>query len=76
MLEEGRKKKSKEHQDVEESAMFNQVFKAIAKQVDVVDVNVTWDEFNAKREVALASARNAQDGEAIASPFEDAEVVE
>jgi trigger factor len=76
MLEEGRKKKSKEHQDVEESAMFNQVFKTIAKQVDVIDVNVTWDEFNAKREVALASARNAQDGEAIASPFEDAEVVE
>ncbi|MFZ4545486.1 MAG: hypothetical protein ACOYOA_15640, partial [Saprospiraceae bacterium] len=73
MMDEASKKNSKEHEDVVESAMFNQVFKTIAKQVDVTDINVTWDEFNAKRELALAAAKQSREGEAVELELEAAD---
>lgn len=65
MMEEASKKQSKEHEDVVESAMFNQVFRKIASLVDVTDINVTWEEFNAKRELALEAAKKSREGEAV-----------
>lgn len=73
MMEDARKKKSKEHDDVVDSAMFNQVFKTIAKHVDVTDVYVSWDDFNAKREAAIAAAKESREGESIDVPVEDVE---
>ena len=73
MMEEASKKNSKEHEDVIESAMFNQVFKKIAGLVDVTDINVTWEEFNAKRELALEAAKKSREGEAVELAAEEAE---
>ncbi len=76
MLDDASKKKSKEHEEVEDTAMFNKVFKKIATLVDVTDVYADWDDFNMKREAAVASAKPVIEGEEISSPFEDAEIVE
>jgi trigger factor len=76
MLEDASKKPSKEHSEVEDTAMFNKVFKHIATLVDVTEVYADWDEFNEKREAAVASANVARQGEELNSPFEDAEIVE
>jgi trigger factor len=77
MMEEGLKKKSKEHDDVVESAMFDKVFRVVAAQVDVVDTHISWDEFDAKRAAAIATAKESRAGEAVEinDVFEDAEVV-
>jgi len=76
MMDEASKKQSKEHEDVVESAMFNQVFKKIAGLVDVTDINVTWEEFNAKRELALEAAKKSREGESVELVSEETEATE
>lgn len=77
MMDEATKKKSKEHEDVVESAMFDKVFRVVAKQVDVIDTPISWDDFDAKRAAAIAAAQQSRAGEAVEvnDVFEDAEVV-
>jgi trigger factor len=65
MMKEAAKKSSKEHNDVLESAMFSRIFKVIATKVDVTETIVTMDEFNAKRNEAIAMVEASRAEEAI-----------
>jgi trigger factor len=71
MMNEAQKKQTKDHEEVMESAMFSRVFRVVAEQVDVVDTPLTWDEFNEKREAAIASSKTLREGEGLTLENED-----